>query len=48
VEAEFVSGYSTDNDLQEATPAVIERLKTRMPELIKVFRNVVARGVSGE
>jgi len=44
VEAEFATEWTSDNDLPEATQAVLERLTARMPELMDVFRQVVARG----
>ena len=48
VEAEFASGWSSSDDWPEATPAVLKRLSTRMPELIETFRRAVARGMPGE
>jgi hypothetical protein len=48
VEAEFASGWASDDDWPEATSAVLEQLSARMPELMDEFRRVVARGWPGE
>lgn len=44
VEAEFASGWSSSDEWPEATPIVLAQLSARMPELVDVFRRVVARG----
>ena len=44
-EAEFDSEWASSDDWPEATPAVLDRLSARMPELMEEFRRVVARGV---
>ena len=44
VEAEFASGWSSSDDWPLATPAVLQQLTARMPDLIDMFRRIVACG----
>jgi hypothetical protein len=45
VVAEFAPGWSSSDEWPEATPAMLERLSARMPELMEKFRRAVARGM---
>lgn len=45
VEAEFASDWRSSDDWPKATPAILERLSARMPDLCEAFRQAVGRGV---
>jgi hypothetical protein len=48
LEAEFALEWASSDEWPEATPAVLQSLSTRMPELMEAFRLVVARGMPVE
>ena len=45
VEAEFASDWSSSDDWPLATPAILQQLTARMPELMEAFRRAVSRGM---